>query len=298
MKNRFLPFLALLCAVAALLLSAAALYAVKTLPDPADELSALKKENEALLTRLEALEQQAAQIPAAPVKIGLQEWELVPTALSEVNAASVSLRAVPVEYAEGLQASLVVHLNGQAAADVSCIWDDGVFTAVAELPAANGYAYYCLMTDPDGNQQQIPLVTPEKPDELLINLADSLAVYCHLVMEDFRYEEDTLTALGCYAQLQLPLLSSAAQAPEYSRAQLVLCRNGEALSSQTVVLTPGEGSGCFETTVDSMEFAVPALEEGDLLELQLEAVLSDGTTVAASGAGWFRENGELILAVG
>lgn len=294
MKNNVISAIALLLAIVALLLSAFAVYQIRLQPDPTRKLAALEEENKNLQEQLDTL---AAQLTQQPAEIGLADWALIPEVLTESNSARITFTAAPIELLEGMEARLVVHLNGKAAADVTCTLTEGSYCATVELPAANGYAYYCMLTDADGNTEQIPLITPEYPDELLINLADSLNVYCTLFAEDFRYHEDALTVIGCQLALQLPRLSSDTGL-DYERSQLVLVRNDNAESSQTVVLEPAGTPGSLIQTLDEVTFTVPELEDGDLLELWLEAVLSDGTVITVSGASWFCEDGELIYAVG
>ena len=62
---------------------------------------------------------------------------------------------------------------------------------------------------------------------------------------------------------------------------------------------------CFTVTAESFEadltdvsFQIPELSAEDTLELWLEATLSDGSITDTCGAGWFMENGRLMLVAG
>lgn len=263
----------------------------------------LEAENAALQEQVDALNAQVqaltAQLDALGSTAGLSGWELAATAWDSGNGANVTLSAVPMYYQEGQSATFSIWLEGSEVMRVRCSWDGTAYTAAADLSAADGYCYYCILTSADGTQTEIDVNTPIHPtDEALIDLATSLASYCNLMVEDAAVESDTLTLTGGYAQVQLPRISASGQDVTCTDAALVLEFAGEEVGRQALTLVEGEGLRSYEADVASVSFTIPEMEDDQQLDLWLEVTLSDGSTMTTPGGSWYYNAGELFLVVG
>ncbi len=253
------------------------------------ELEALRRQVEALSDRVAALEQRS----------GLAGWSLEADPWANGGGAAVRFSATPVNPSNGQTAALVVRLEDQEVASLDCVWDGTSFLATAELEAADGYSYYCLLTSPDGTREQLALNTPENPvDDTLVYLRTSLIAYGNLVVESWHDAGGKLTISSGYAQVQMPRLASGGGEITYTSADLVLRRNGQELGRHSLDLPAGEGRGSYEAVLTDVAFDMPDMAEADQLELWLEVTLSTGAEVLASGGSWSYFDGELVLAVG
>lgn len=292
MMKKFSALLALmLCAL--LVLSACQKEAPAT--DYEQQIAALTQENAALKEQIDVLTRQLGAIQNAV----LTDWDLTATASSDRSSAVLSFSAVPAVAPEGQTVSLVVLLNGFEAESVQCAPQDGTYYGTLTLPAADGYSYYCLITNPDGASQQIPLITEDNSeDRALIDLSASLYGYCHLMVEDWMFEDSTLTVNSGYFQAMLPMLSQNGDAVTAQKAELVLLHNGQEVSRQEISLTAGEAEGTYESPISAITFSVPALEDDHQLDLVLEITLSAGDPLTNNSCSWYYIDGGLTMVVG
>ena len=131
----------------------------------------------------------------------LTDWSLNALASSDRTCATITFTAVPASESEGQTLSLVVNLNGLEAESVPCTMDGSRYTATVELPAADGYSFYCLITGSTGTQQQIPLITPDNPgDGSLMDLGSSMNAYCSLFVDSWNYADGKLTLDNAFAE--------------------------------------------------------------------------------------------------
>ena len=127
----------------------------------------------------------AASVPemSAGQELTLTSSTLTAATWSSPNGATVNLTATPNGYAEGQSAAFIVRLEGEEAANVPCEWNGNVYTASADLNAADGYCYYVLLTAADGTQTEVAINTPTAPtDDALINLESALDSYCNMTV--------------------------------------------------------------------------------------------------------------------
>jgi len=263
--------------------------------DYEQQIAALTQENAALKEQIDVLTRQLESIQNAV----LTDWDLTAKASSDRSSAVISFSAVPAVAPEGQTVSLVVLLNGFEAESVQCAPQDGTYYGTLTLPAADGYSYYCLITNPDGAQQQIPLITEDdSEDRSLIDLSASLSGYCHLMVEDWKFEGTTLTVNSAYFQAMLPMLSQDGSAVTAQKAQLVLLHNGQEVARQDLTLTAGEAEGSFEAPISGVTFTTPALEDDHQLDLVLEISLSAGDPLSNNSCSWYYIDGGLTMVVG
>ena len=74
--------------------------------------------------------------------------------------------------------------------------------------------------------------------------------------------------------------------------------NGETVESKDIDLPQGEGQGSHETSLSSISFTMPQMDDEYQLDLTLVVTLSDGQELTANGGSWFYNNGELNMAAG
>ena len=262
---------------------------------PEQQIAALEQENELLRAQIETLTRQLESLQSAI----LTDWSLNALATSDRTAATITFTAVPASESEGQTLSLIVNLNGLEAESVPCTMDGSRYTATVELPAADGYSFYCLLTGPTGTTQQIPLITPDDPgDGSLVNLGSSLSAYCSLFVDKWDYSDGKLTLENAYVQAQMPIISTGGDNVTPSSATLVFLHNGQELERKELTLDAGEGDGSYEATISGLAFSTPKLEEDHQLDLELVITLSDGSSLSYDGCSWFVTDGSLNPVMG
>ena len=74
--------------------------------------------------------------------------------------------------------------------------------------------------------------------------------------------------------------------------------NGETVETQDIELPKGEGQGSYETSLSSISFTMPQMEDDYQLDLMLVVTLTNGEELNANGGSWFYNNNELKMAAG
>ncbi|MBQ8833804.1 MAG: bZIP transcription factor [Oscillospiraceae bacterium] len=261
-----------------------------------EETAALEAENEALKQELSALMEENAnlrqQLAELSQQSGLADFSADYTAWSSSNGATITVTATPAAYTEGQHADLVVWLNGVEVEKMPFQWDGTTYSATVELEAADGYTFLCVLSTPDGKENEIVLDSPEM--DALIYLESNLTAFLNMVVTDWTAEEGILSLNAGYAQVQLPRLADVSIAS----AELVLTLNGEKTERQELAFTPGGDEGSYENLLGGIPFSLPEMEEDSQLDLTLEVTLSDGRDLSVTGGSWYYTGGELMLAVG
>ena len=241
----------------------------------------------------------AESTAAEPAPLGLTQFSLNTATWSSPNGATVTLSATPFGYDEGCSAAFIVRLEGEEVANVPCQWDGKQYIASADLNAANGLCYYVLMTAADGTTAETPVNTPNNiTDEALINLADSLESYCHLMVEDTVFEEGKLTISAGSAQVQAPKITNNGEAITVADAALVLNFGGQEASRESLTLAKVEADALYEAALKKVTLSVPVMENDQQLTLVLHVTLSNGQILTAEGGTFFYNDGTLLTAVG
>jgi len=294
MKKKILSTMLLMLMITALLIFATGCNSGDTEVDA--RIAELEQENAALKAQIEAM---SAQLSDDVKILALEDWNLGVQAWNDGNGATVTFTATPISYAEGQRAALSVRMGELEAESTNCVWDGAAFTGSVELSAADGYSYYCILTNLDGTQQEVELNSPNKvTNETLVYLGSNLAAYANLIVEDWESTATELNIKSGYAQAQMPRLTSNNEAAKISGTTLVLKLNGEEIDRKDVSLSAGEGEGSYESAISSVSFTMPAMEEDYQLDLWMEVSLSTGTTISVSGGSWYHSDGALQLAVG
>lgn len=246
----------------------------------------------------------ATTVPAetkapTPVVLALSDWSMSATTWSSPNGATVHISAVPESYAEGLIAAFEVRLNGEDVAVVPCEWDGSVFTASADLNAADGYSYYIVLTAVDGTSEEIAVNTASQPTaEAFVNMETALASYCSVTVEESIFENSKLTLLSGKVQVQAPTITNNNEVITCAKSELVLLFNGETLATETLTLTETGTAGLFEAQLQNVSFDVPEMEDDQQLDLYLNVTLSNGQMLSSFGGNWFYNDQGLLPVVG
>ena len=214
---------------------------------------------------------------------------------SSSNGATITLEAVPRAYNQNQAVYFVVHLNGEKVEDIPCTWDGTAFTASADLEAADGYEYECILFEGQGEGESYVL---SDAYDSLIYLETSLAAYCNLYISDFQVIDNVFNVTAGFAHVQLPQLTVDGAKVELVSSELVFLLNGEMIDKQPIDLPAGEGSGSHEASLSSIRFDMPKMEDDYQLDLMLKAYLSDGQELTTNGGSWYYNNGELKMSAG
>ena len=296
MKKNPAGYLTITALVLSLLAALLSLLALNHRPEDQSYLiDDLYRQNQQLRSQLEEV---TARMEKLETVASLQKWTLDTVAWADSTGADVTLTAAPSAYQAGITATFLVKLDGQEVASVPCLWNGTDFTATASLNAADGYSYYCVLVSPGGTRH-LPLTTPENPvPEIPVFLLSSLSSYCNLTVNDWEEDSGSLLVLtDACAQVQLPLVSSGTNI-HIVTTNLVLRLNGSDSTRVPIQLNSSEVAGSFDLTITNSHLPMPALAEGDVLELYLEVQLSDGRNLQAFGISWQMTDGALISAVG
>ena len=103
----------------------------------------------------------------------------------------------------------------------------------------------------------------------------------------------------CRLSKEERLLAKAIQQEmEEAAAELVLMMDGGEMYQQDITLQEGEGEGGYETVLKNISLPLPELTEENQLDLVVEITFSDGQSLRSPSAGWYVENGQLLLVAG
>jgi len=251
----------------------------------------------------QAEETTAAPAPvetlAADQPLELTGWDLTASTWSSPNGATVHLKATPNGYAEGQSATFIVRLEGEDVETVPCAWDGAVYTASAELNAADGYCYYVLLTAADGSETEVPVNTPTAMvDEALINMTTALQSYCSITVTDSKQEDGTLTITEGTVTIQLPLITNEGESIVCDQAVLVLTADGQEIGTAQLSVSDAPDAGSYTLSAAGVTFQVPQLEDDHRAELRLDVTLSNGQILSAAGGSWICNDGNLMLVAG
>lgn len=250
---------------------------------------------EAVVTTEAATEPAIVGLTHEEPEGSMHSWELDASVWSSSNGATVTLRALPRAYDANQAVYFVVHLNGEKIEDIPCKWDGQYYTASADLEAADGYEYECVIFQGQGEGENLML---SDAYDSLVYLKTSLAAYCNLYISDFKVADEKFTVTAGFAHVQLPQLHVTGTTVALAKAELVFQLNGETIESQILDLPEGEGVGSHEASLSAISFNMPKMEDDYQLDLMLKVSLSNGEELTSNGGSWFYNNNELKMAAG
>ena len=282
--------------VISLILALVMLAALTACGNDSDRIAQLEAENAALKAQVAEL---TAKLDNAVSFASLSDWDFDAYAWSSNNGVSVTFTGTPVSYAEGQKARFSAWLEGELVAEEDCTWDGTNFVGTLDLNAADGYCYYCTITDETGNTTEVELNTPKNPtDETLIDMETSLTAYCGMMVEDSDFEGSTLTIVSGYAQVQLPKIGQTVEDVTCTGGRLVLEYAGQEVARFDLTLVPGESADRYAAEIAGIQFTIPSMKDDEQLDIRMEVTLSDGQVLTTAGGSWFFNDGELYLVVG
>ena len=238
---------------------------------------------------------EASSVVNENISDNMKSLNLSASVWSSSNGATITLEAVPVAYNQNQAVYFVVHLNGEKVQDLPCTWNGKSFTASADLEAADGYEYECILFEGQGEGESYVL---SDAYDSLIYLETSLAAYCNLYVSDFQVVDNQFNVTAGFAHVQLPQLTVGGAEVKLTSSELVFQLNGSDIDKQALELPAGEGSGSHEASLSSIRFNMPQMEDDYQLDLILKVTLSDGQELMAHGGSWFYNNGELRMSAG
>ena len=265
-------------------------------PDAIDPAYVAQLEQECvdLRNQLQALTNQIGDLEQSVV---LKSYALKAVPNEDATGASVEITAVPMRYQEDQTVLFRVTLDGQEQIAADGQWDGTAYVASVGLPAADGSAYECVLTRPDGTQSSIVLSSPDSPlYESCVYLQASLSAYCTMIVDTSSLEGEELVLNTGYAQIQLPRIGN--RTLEISSSDLVLKLGDTELQRIPVEVPTGEAEGSFELVLENIRFALPADSEGKPLDLWFEVTLSDEQLLSYNGCSWTVSEGQLVVSAG
>ncbi len=124
--------------------------------------------------------------------------------------------------------------------------------------------------------------------EAQVGIWENNETYCELSVGEWSEQNGTLNVYA-YAQAFLP-------AGAQTNARMELWHGPDVIGSEPVTLMPGEG-GAYEAEV-SATFKVPTLQADEELQLWLVIDSDSFNTISSCGAGWYEEDGQLMVIAG
>lgn len=237
---------------------------------------------------------------AAPAQaLSLTDWTMAASTWSSPNGATIHISATPSHYEEGQKADFIVRLEDAQIASIPCDWDGSVYTAAADLNAANGYGYYVVLTAADGTATEVAVNTPAEPtNDTFINMETALEAYCNVYIEESAFESSKLTLTSGNVQVKTPTITNEGEVITCQEAVLVLSLDGEVLDQKTVTLAASDTEGLLEAPLENLVFDIPEMEDDQKAELTLNATLTNGQVLSAFGGNWFYNEEGLLPVVG
>lgn len=258
------------------------------------EIQRLREENNALNIQVEQLRAQLDQL----MFTRLDSWTLDARGTGEDVPADITFTARPAAYEEGQQAQLLVILNGDEAARISCGWDGEQFLCSLSLQPQDGYSYYCILTTQEGTEEQVELTTPDHPVQpRLVYLKSSLTASIDALVSSQRQDKGVITA-DLTASIQLPLLTEDGVPVSVNECSILWMLDEDVLSSMSLELAEGETEGSLTGFAQGLLLEHPDLEKGNTLRLMVSAKLSNGRVLNAEAASWTGTEEGLQDAVG
>lgn len=241
-----------------------------------------------------------ANIETVNASLASYEFHITPDLNDQT--AQVVLNAIPKTWSETLSAALTVRKNGQHIATQACSWDGTGFTGKLTLDMADGYEYWFAIGYPDGTQEQIRL-----EDALAQTLKSSYSIDCQITAyPDAAGSTGTVLELSNYdIYLARPDPAYDKDAWVWTQAEFVLYRNHGTDRSEVGTYSILNQDGLYHdgkilgmTDVELWgscigEMVLPALSEGDGMELWFRAALANGTTASQKVDSWTYSHGAL-----
>lgn len=235
--------------------------------------------------------QTAETAPGTPDTLHWFEFQLTPD-LKEPRV-TVQMTAIPKRHANET-AYFSVRKDGREVANAECTWDGTAYVAQQELPLENGYEYWLIITDLQGNQEQIPL-----EDAQAQNLTDTFSLSCQIDRDKVFLSCDNngeLVVNSLMFRLQRPISMEDGDDYLWDSIELRVIQNGEKTYSHNFLSADSDvtlrRSVIHETSCAVAFYNPPVrLEDGDSIEVWLVAKVSNGMECLEMINSWGYEDG-------
>ena len=284
---------------AAVILAATALNKIQHMPDYSHRLDALSANDHSVQSQLGALSQQLEDM--AKDEPLLMEYSLAAVGFDDLSGAEVTFRATPSQWQEGDAGLLVATLRGEEIARSQCDFSGGAYTAVLELPPANGYSYRFALCHADGSQEQQIL---EDKHYFSINIAEYLQITMYgdiFWHRDVDREAWSINLCPDFCQLYMtpPYLMPERDKQKWEYARLVFLLNGEEikrydlLSRRNEFANPVVQEPALDVDFRIDDFAIP-MQDDDMVLVILETKLSNGMIFNAGITKWYCQGEQIV----
>lgn len=225
----------------------------------------------------------------------LMDWQIGIEAKSDLSGAYITFTCVPISTQSDDQAYISIRRDGQEVTTAVCSRDNSGYTATAELPIADGYVCYFMVTHSGGNSEQQKLIYDELAhlDYALRPHASGSTLDSSYSAKDNRlWVQFSDTNIDNNIYLYPPEYLPATAQIEWSDLELVLYHNETAadrLSLSDFRVSKNASNLLEIVPPDSCNFSLPNFQNGDDALLYLQGKLTiNGTTSDFSTciAGW------------
>ena len=203
----------------------------------------------------------------------LMDWQIGIEAKADLSGAYITFSGIPINTQTDDQAHISIRRDGQEVTTAVCTRDNSGYTATVELPTADGYICYFIVTHSGGNSEQQRLIHDELEhlDYILRPRAYSSCYNCSYSAKDqtLGIPFDKNSSLDLCAPEYLP---TGAQVV-WSNLTLVMYHNGTAVDRNSLSNFHNTGNDAV-LKPDAVTFSIPPLVNDDQLVLHLEGKLT------------------------
>lgn len=283
----------------AVILAIIALNKIQKLPDYNHQLNNISQNYYNVQGQLGVLSQQLDDL--AKGEQLLTEYAFTAVGIQDLSGAEITFRATPRQWQDGDIGLLVVRLDGEEVTTAQCSFSGSGYTAVLELPPADGYSYCFVQCHADGSREQQIL---EDVDYYCVNVREGLQINCQ---GDVSWHEDVVKQPGkvnlypdfCQVYLSTPALVTWGNDLTWTHAQLFFLQNGreikriDLLAQENVFMEPAVSGPYVDTAFWIDEFAIP-MQDQDRVSVMLEGGLSNGMEISKEITAWHLEGIQIV----
>lgn len=284
---------------AAVILAITALNKIQALPNYGNQLNNISNNYNNVQSQLGVLSDQLEEL--AQGEQLLTEYSFTAVGFQDLSGAEATFRATPRQWQDGDVGLLVARLKGEEVAISQCSFSGSGYTAVLELPSADGYSYCFVQCHADGSQEQQIL---EDVNYDCVYVAESLQINCY---GDIYWHRDVDGQSGkinlcldfCQLYLTPPSLIPQRSKQKWESARITFLLNGEELKSYDLLLwkntfkNPVVQDPDLDTEFRIDDFVIPMQDE-DRVIVMLEAKLSNGMTFNTGVTAWYLRGDQIV----
>ena len=230
----------------------------------------------------------AETAPGTPEALHGFDFQLTPG--KEEPTVNVHLSAIPKRHANET-AFFSVRKDGREMANTECVWDGTAYVAQQDLPMENGYEYWLIITDLQGNQEQIPLESRRAQ-----NLKTTFSLTCDIRQTGhLTYENSELVLQDFEIALSKPESVADGAVILWDHVEVLLYHDGEELGRNALITEEDDAVYHRSTTLEfgyaALSFPDVTLNNGDGVEIWVKATLCNGMECLEMVSSWGYEDG-------